>query len=65
MIGRFFRRISEFLSDVRAEIKKVAFPSRSETMGATGVVIVLVTIVSIFLSIADHLLVRVVKYLVG
>ncbi len=65
MIGRFFKNIREFLSDVKAELKKVSFPSRSETMGSTGVVLVLVVIVSIFLSVLDHFLVRIVRGLIG
>jgi preprotein translocase subunit SecE len=65
MFRRFFTRISDFLSEVKAELKKVSFPSRSETIGSTGVVLVLVMIVSIFLSLVDHLLMRLVKVVLG
>jgi len=43
----------EFFSDVRSELKKISYPSRSETIGSTAVVIVLVLIVSLFLRFAD------------
>ncbi len=43
----------EFFNDVRSELKKISYPSRSETIGSTTVVIVLVLIVSLFLRFAD------------
>ncbi len=65
MFRRFFAGVSEFLSEVKAEIKKMSFPSRSETLGSTGVVLVLVLILSVFLSMMDHVLVRLVKVVIG
>jgi preprotein translocase subunit SecE len=65
MFRRFFARVSEFLSEVKAEIKKMSFPSRPETLGSTGVVLVLVLILSVFLSMMDHVLVRLVKVVIG
>ena len=50
----------EFLLDVRAELRKVTYPTYSETIGSTTVVIVLVMIVSIFLALADLILVRLI-----
>ncbi len=46
----------EFFNDVRSELKKISYPSRSETIGSTTVVIVLVLIVSLFLRFADILI---------
>ncbi len=46
----------EFFNDVRSELKKISYPSRSETIGSTAVVIVLVLIVSLFLRLADILI---------
>ena len=65
MFRRYYARVSEFLSEVRAEIKKMSFPSRQETLASTGVVLVLVLILSIFLSTMDHILVRLVKVVIG
>ncbi len=43
----------QFLREVRTELRKVAWPSRKQTMGSTVVVIVLVLIISIFLGVVD------------
>jgi preprotein translocase subunit SecE len=58
MFKQLWANITEFLTDVRSELKKISYPTRSETMGSTTVVIVLVVIVSIFLALTDLLLVR-------
>ncbi len=60
MITRLWNSVVEFLLDVRSELKKITYPTRSETVGSTSVVIVLVVIVSLFLALADLLLVRLV-----
>ncbi|HLG44199.1 MAG TPA: preprotein translocase subunit SecE [Nitrospirales bacterium] len=57
---RLWNSMVEFLLDVRSELKKITYPTRSETVGSTTVVIVLVVIVSLFLALADLLLVRLV-----
>jgi preprotein translocase subunit SecE len=43
----------QFLREVKVELKKVTWPSRKQTMGSTVVVIVIVTIISLFLGIVD------------
>jgi preprotein translocase subunit SecE len=48
--------VKEFLGDVRAELKKVSFPTRAETMGSTTVVIVFCVLMSIYLSVIDSFL---------
>jgi preprotein translocase subunit SecE len=52
--------IWEFLLDVRAELRKVSYPTLSETIGSTTVVIVLVMFVSLYLAFIDLILVRMV-----
>ncbi len=47
------QKCSEFLRDVSAELKKVVWPTRSQTFASTAVVIVLVIIVSSFLGLFD------------
>lgn len=64
MLQRFRARLTEFISDVKSEIKKVTFPTRAETLGSTSVVLILVVILSIFLSLIDHALVRLVKIVI-
>jgi preprotein translocase subunit SecE len=54
----------EFVNDVRAEIKKVSFPSKAETIGSTMVVIIFCIIMSIYLSVVDSFLVWLVSKIV-
>ena len=53
MFTRVWADLVEFFNDVRSELKKISYPSRSETIGSTTVVIILVVIVSLFLRLAD------------
>ena len=48
-----FKRIKDFLQDVKLELKKVVFPSKKEVVGSTWVVIVSVLISAVFLGIVD------------
>ena len=51
-----FKKISKFLREVKVELKKVSWPSRREISGSTGVVVVTVIIVAIYLGILDSIL---------
>ena len=46
----------QFLTEVVAELRKVHWPTRQETIAATVVVLVVVTIVSLWLSLVDGVL---------
>jgi preprotein translocase subunit SecE len=63
-VSSLFGRISEFFKDVRGELKKVSYPSRTETIGSTTVVLILVFILGIFLSVMDVILVRAVRFII-
>ena len=63
-MGNFFRRIGNFFGEVKAELKKVVFPSRSETIGSTGVVIVFVMILGVYLSVIDGLWLNVIGMII-
>lgn len=43
----------QFLREVKAELKKVTWPSRKQTLGSTVVVLVVVAIISLFLGVVD------------
>ncbi len=43
----------QFLREVKAELKKVTWPSRKQAVGSTVVVLVLVMIVALFLGMVD------------
>ena len=49
----FWVKSTQFLREVRIELKKVTWPSRKETVASTAVVIILVVIVSAFLGLVD------------
>jgi len=53
--------IPTFLSEVRAEMKKVSFPSRDEVIGTTIVVLVTSVIFAVYLWLADQVIVRLFK----
>ena len=53
MFKRMTDSVRLFVADVRAELKKVSFPSRAETIGSTTVVIVFVCIVIAYVTVLD------------
>ena len=61
MFAKLWDNTKQFLSDVKAEVKKVSFPSREETIGSTLVVIVFCLVMSIYLSVVDSFLVWLVS----
>jgi preprotein translocase subunit SecE len=61
MFKRMTDSIRLFITDVRAELKKVSFPTRAETIGSTTVVIVFCVLMSLYLSAVDSFL----SWLVG
>ena len=48
-----FEKIKQFLREFRIEMKKVAWPTRKEIVASTGVVLVVVMLVSFYLGAAD------------
>ena len=58
-------RVKRFLSEAKAELKKVTWPSRKQALASTAVVIVVVMIVSVFLSLVDLGLAKIIKLILG
>ena len=54
-----------FLRDARTEVRKVVWPTRTETLQTTGIVIVMVSILAIVMWGFDSLLSMAVKSLLG
>jgi preprotein translocase subunit SecE len=48
-----FKKIMDFFTDVKLELKKVVFPTKKEVIGSTWVVIVTVLIAAFFLGLVD------------
>lgn len=57
MFKRLWNTVVEFLVEVKAELKKVSYPTKSETLGSTAVVVIFCVIMSLYLSVVDSLLV--------
>ena len=55
----------QFLSEVKGEVKKVTWPSKKEAMGGTGVVLVVVFLMAVFLGLVDLLLSKIVEALLN
>jgi preprotein translocase subunit SecE len=53
-----------FLHDVKAEVKKVVWPTRREAIGGTVVVLVVVFLVAVFLGIIDSILSKIVQSMI-
>jgi preprotein translocase subunit SecE len=54
-----------FLDEVRSELKKVHWPARNETYAATGVVLVIVGIIALYLGVVDAILAYFVTAVLG
>ncbi len=64
MFKKVWSSITEFLSDVRGELKKISYPTKTETIGSTTVVLLFCLIMSIYLSIVDSFLVWLISRIV-
>ena len=52
-VVEWWRSATEFVSDVRTELKNVSWPSKKEVQGTTAVVIAAVVIFGLYLWIVD------------
>jgi preprotein translocase subunit SecE len=63
-MAQYWAGIKQFMAEAVQELKKVTWPNRKETLGATGVVLILVIIIAVFLGLVDFGLSRLVRYVV-
>ncbi len=57
MFKKMWNSTVEFVNEVKTEFRKISFPTKSETLGSTTVVIVFCIIMSLYLSVVDSFLV--------
>ena len=57
-------RSVEFLNGVQSEFRRISFPSKSETLASTTVVIVFCIIMSLYLSVVDSFLVWLMRKII-
>ena len=63
-MGKIWNSIVEFLSDVRSELKKISYPTKTETIGSTTVVLLFSVIMSLYLSMVDSFLVWLISRII-
>jgi preprotein translocase subunit SecE len=56
-----FNQLKNFVVETWQELKKVTWPTRRETLGATAVVIILVLLTSLYLGLVD----MVIQYVIS
>ena len=55
----------DFLAEVKAEMKKVTFPSRDEVISTTIVVLIASVIMAVYLWVADLVILRAYQFTIG
>ena len=61
----FFTRAAKWLKDMKSELKKVQWPSFKQTMNNTGIVILCVIVVGIFIWLFDAVAGALIEFLLG
>lgn len=59
------KQLKAFLAETKIELRKVVWPTRDETIKTTGVILVAVVIVAIFLSLVDAFFTWAVQFLMN
>ena len=60
-----FKRIKQFLEDVRTEFKRVQWPTREATIRSTSVVLSVSLVIAVYLGIADQILANVMMVVIS
>ncbi len=58
-------KVTKFLKEVVAELRKVTWPSKDELIGSTIVTIVVSVIVAVFIGIVDRILTLLIQTIFG
>jgi preprotein translocase subunit SecE len=60
-----FVKAKSFLDDVRAELRRVTWPARKETISTSWVVVFIILIIAFYLGFCDVLLAKIMRTLLG
>ena len=63
-VKQYWAQTKNFLVEAVQELKKVTWPNRKETLGTTGVVLILVFFLGSYLGLVDFILSHFVRYFV-
>ena len=55
-------KTKNFLEEVKAELAKVTWPTRKETIATTWVVIVIIFVISLYLGACDLVLAKIMRF---
>ena len=58
-------KTNKFLQEVKAELGKVTWPTRKETLGTTWVVVVIVMLIAFYLGACDIVLTKIMRSILG
>ncbi len=61
-VGLWIQQAGQFIREAKLELKKVAWPSKKQTVGSTVVVLILVCAIAAFLGLADMVLAGIVRW---
>jgi len=59
------QKVTAFIESVKLELGKVTWPTRKETVSTTGVVVVIVFLISIYLGACDIVLAKLMRLILG
>ena len=62
---RNVQKVKSFLESVKIELGKVTWPTRKETVATTGVVVVIIFLISIYLGVCDLVLAKLMRLILG
>jgi len=63
--GVYMQKITTFLESVKIELGKVTWPTRKETVATTGVVVMIVFLISLYLGACDIILSKLMRLILG
>jgi preprotein translocase subunit SecE len=58
-----FAQVREFTNEVKAEFSKIAWPNKKNTAGSAMLVVILLTIMSLYLGAVDLLVGKMISYI--
>lgn len=60
-----FEKIAKFFGEIKAEMKKVTWPTRDELKESTKLVVIATFVVTLFVGFIDQILTLIVRRLIG
>ena len=55
--------IKNFLHEVKAEMGRVTWPTRKETIATTWLVVLIIVLIALYLGVCDWLMTKLIQYI--